>query len=83
VGTEEAFGVVLRKLRQERKLSQEELAFESGLNRQFVSLLELGQRFPSLETLYKLSAGLGLRGSDLLVRLENHERPTARTRRRR
>lgn len=80
---EEAFGSVLRRLRQERKLSQEELAFESGLNRQFVSLLELGERSPSLQSLYKLAAGLGLTGSELLIHLESHMRSATKTRKRR
>jgi transcriptional regulator with XRE-family HTH domain len=64
------FGRVLRTLRTERELSQEELAFESGLNRQFVSLIELGQRAPSLASIYKLAEGLGLRGSELLAAFE-------------
>ena len=66
----QVFGKVLRALRLERKLSQEQLAFESDLNRQFISLLELGERSPSLETLYKLAEGLGLSGSEFLVRIE-------------
>jgi len=74
---------VLRRLRQERGLSQEELAFESGLNRQFVSLLELGERSPSLGSLYKLARGLGLSGSELLAQLEIHERGESKSRRRR
>jgi transcriptional regulator with XRE-family HTH domain len=62
--------LVLRQLRQQRKLSQETLAFECGLNRQFISLMELGQRAPSIQTIYKIAAGLGLRGSELLAHVE-------------
>jgi transcriptional regulator with XRE-family HTH domain len=51
-------------------MSQEELAFESDLNRQFISLLELGQRSPSLQTVYKIAVGLGIRGSELLLKME-------------
>lgn len=69
---EKVFGKVLRDLRQQRKLSQEKLAFDADLNRQFVSLLELGERSPSLGTLYKLANGLGLSGSDLLKHVEAH-----------
>jgi len=64
------FGEVLRELRLKRGLSQEELAFESDLNRQFISLLELGQRSPSLQTVYKVADGLGLLGSELLAAME-------------
>jgi transcriptional regulator with XRE-family HTH domain len=83
VDAEEAFGLVLRRMRLERKLSQEELAFESGLNRQFVSLLELSERSPSLQTVYKLAADLGVNGSDLLINLESHMRSAAKMRKRR
>jgi|SRR5579883_2993969 len=69
------FGQVLRALRKERSLSQEQLAFDSDLNRQFVSLLELGERSPSLETLYKLAKGLSLSGSELLAHVETGMAP--------
>lgn len=65
-----AFGHVLRKLRKQRGMSQETLAFECGLNRQFISLLELGEQSPSIETIYKVASGLELRGSDLLRLVE-------------
>lgn len=67
---EERFGKVLRELRRQKGLSQEDLAFAAGVNRQFVSLLELNERSPSLATLYKLAAGLEMTGSELLQRLE-------------
>lgn len=73
---EERFGKVLRNLRRQKGLSQEDLAFAAGLNRQFVSLLELSQRSPSLATLYKLAHGLEMTGSGLLQELEVHMRAT-------
>ena len=79
---EEVFGKVLRALRKERSLSQEELAFEAELNRQFVSLIELGQRSPSLGTIYKLAQGLGLTGSELLSHVESHFRAASKGKRR-
>lgn len=71
---ERAFGRVLRELRTQRGLSQEALAFECGLNRQFVSLLELNERAPSIETIYKVAAGLKMQGSDLLRCVEQGAR---------
>lgn len=53
-----AFGVVLRRLRKRVGLTQEQLGFEADIRRTFVSLLELGQQQPSLNTLFKLSAAL-------------------------
>ena len=54
------FGKVLRRLRKRAQLTQEQLGFESGLERNFISMLELGQRQPSLHTLFKLSTALGM-----------------------
>jgi len=36
---EKAFGKVLREIRQEHSLSQEDLGFESGYHRTYISLL--------------------------------------------
>lgn len=54
------FGRVLRRLRKRAKLTQEQLGFESGLERNFISMLELGQRQPSLHSIFKLSTALGI-----------------------
>jgi transcriptional regulator with XRE-family HTH domain len=40
---EKAFGKVLREIRQEHSLSQEDLGFESGYHRTYISLLERGK----------------------------------------
>lgn len=66
----EAFGRVLRKCRKEAGLSQEALGLEADLERNFVSLLELGQRQPSLGTIFKLAKPLRLRPSDLVTMTE-------------
>ena len=54
-----AFGKVLRKLRRQRGLTQEQLGLESDLRRTYVSLLELGRQQPSLTTILKLAVALG------------------------
>ena len=54
-----AFGKVLRKLRRQRGLTQEQLGLESDLRRTYVSLLELGRQQPSLTTILKLATALG------------------------
>ena len=53
-GLEKAFGSALRELRNQRALSQEALAFESELARNYISQLELGSKSPSLRTIFKL-----------------------------
>lgn len=62
----EAFGVVVRELRVEAGLTQEQLGFEAGLRRTFVSVLELGQQQPTLTTIFKLAPALGLTPAALI-----------------
>lgn len=56
-----AFGAVLSRLRQSRGLSQESLALDSGLSRNYISLMERGMRSPTLDTLIVLSSTLQIR----------------------
>lgn len=67
---EEAFRRILRELRKQRGLTQEALAFDAGLHRTAIGLLERGQRVPSLTTLYKLAGPLGVAPSAMLARAE-------------
>ena len=53
-----AFAEALRELREQRELSQETLAAKSGLDRTFISLLERGQRQPTLKSMSKLTTAL-------------------------
>lgn len=62
---EEAFGLVVRDLRQSQRLSQEALAFEAGLDRNYISLVELGKSSPSVKTVFKLCDALKLPPSRL------------------
>lgn len=62
------FGKVLRRLRKDKGLSQEALGLNAGLQRNFVSLIELGRNQPTLATVFKLAHALGVRPS-FLIRL--------------
>lgn len=53
-----AFGGAIRELRTQRGLSQELLAHSSGLHRTYVSMLERGERTPSLSTVFQLANAL-------------------------
>lgn len=68
---EVAFGRALRKLRKNRQMSQEELAFEAGVERNYVSLLELGRNSASVKVVFKLASALKLRPSQLIEAAEN------------
>ena len=61
-----AFGQVLRKHRLAASLSQEQLGLESGVQRNFISLIETGQNQPTITTIFKLAAALGLKASKLV-----------------
>ncbi|MFV0563858.1 helix-turn-helix domain-containing protein [Malaciobacter mytili] len=54
----EKLGKVIKKLRLEQKISQEELANRCEFDRTYISMLERGKRNPSYLNLLKLCAGL-------------------------
>lgn len=74
MGLEEALGNVLRAARKERGLSQETLALEAGVERNYISLIELGRNSPSIRILFKLCKVLDLQPSTLLARVEQQMR---------
>lgn len=65
-----AFGAVLQEYRILRGMTQERLGFEAHLDRTFISLLERGQRQPSLNTVFQLSHALGLSPAQFVQRVE-------------
>ena len=62
-----AFGLVLRRLRLERGMSQEILGFEAGLQRKHISNLELGEKQPTLTSVFKLAAALKIKPGKLVA----------------
>lgn len=64
------FGRVLRQFRKDINFSQEKLSQESGLDRTYISLLERGLRQPTLTSLLKLAAALGVSMVDLVAKVE-------------
>jgi transcriptional regulator with XRE-family HTH domain len=65
------FGVVIKKIRLERGLTQEMLASNSGLERTFISMLERGIKQPSLKTISSLAHAVGLKNYELLHLVEH------------
>jgi len=49
------FGQRLAKLRNESGLTQEDMAFKVGVDRTYISLIERGERNPTLKRLWKIS----------------------------
>jgi transcriptional regulator with XRE-family HTH domain len=64
------FGRIISDLRKSARLSQEELAERAGVHRTYVSQLERGLKSPTLDTILKLSNGLGTRPSTVMRKLE-------------
>jgi len=52
------FGNRIRELRQKIEVSQEELGFQTGLDRTYISGIERGQRNPALINIGKLARAL-------------------------
>jgi len=64
------FGQVLKQRREFLNLSQEELAFEAGLHRTYISLLERGVKSPTLNVLFRLADALDIPPSQFIQEIE-------------
>lgn len=58
----------VRRLRRERALTQEQLAFEAQIDLTYMGGIERGRRNPSLAVIGRLAAALGVTPSALLER---------------
>jgi transcriptional regulator with XRE-family HTH domain len=64
------FGHELRKARLAAGLTQEELSYEAGLDRTYISHLENDHKSPTLDVLFRLSDALGVNASELVQKVE-------------
>lgn len=60
------FGKNIRKYRQQRKLTQEQLAFEAEIDLTYVGGIERGKRNPSLLVMARIADALGVQLPKLL-----------------
>ena len=60
-------GANVKRLRQAKGLSQEELAFEADMHRTYISGIERGKRNPTITVLERVAMALGTTSSDLLI----------------
>ena len=67
-------GDELRKAREKAKMTQEELAFEAEIDRTYVSQLEHDKKSPTLDVLFRICDALGIKASELIVRVEKSRR---------
>lgn len=66
-------GMRIRYLRSLRKWSQEDLALEANVNKNYICDLENGRRNPSLEILERVSDAFGITLSELFRGIETIE----------
>ncbi|MGG1520213.1 helix-turn-helix transcriptional regulator [Paenibacillus oryzisoli] len=71
------FGNILKQIRENRGISQEKLAFDSSLDRTYISMLERGKRKPTINTIFSICNALHMKPSELLqlVELEFDNQP--------
>jgi len=65
-----AFGITLREYRKKVGFTQEQLAFEAGIERNYVSLIELGRNQPTISVIFKLAFALDIKPSKLIAATE-------------
>ena len=56
----------VKRIRQEKGLTQEQLAELSGFSQQYISGLEQGRRNPTIVSLYELATALGVSHMELV-----------------
>lgn len=64
------FGTLLKELRTNKKLSQEQLAEKAGVERNYIYYLEKGRSEPSLKVLVGLARGLEMSLTELASKIE-------------
>jgi transcriptional regulator with XRE-family HTH domain len=75
---QQRFGNVIRRRRLAVPLGQEALADKAGLHRTYISMLERGQRMPSLAVVRKLAEALGTTMASLIIELEERKGSSGR-----
>jgi transcriptional regulator with XRE-family HTH domain len=64
------FGELLRQARLKAGMTQEVLAGKTHLTREYISLMELGKRTPTIAVFIRLSRAVGLSPADLILQVE-------------
>ena len=66
-------GLRIRYLRKQKGMSQEDLALESGVNKNYLSDLERGERNPTVLVMEKIATALGIDLSTLFKGIQSFE----------
>jgi transcriptional regulator with XRE-family HTH domain len=57
----------LRVMRKQKGLSQEELAYQAGVNRNYVGQIEREEKSPTVDMVEKLASALGVVPEEMLI----------------
>ncbi|MEM9347354.1 MAG: helix-turn-helix transcriptional regulator [Planctomycetota bacterium] len=63
-------GEELSKARQAKGLSQQDLAAQAGVTREYISKLENNHASPTLDTLLSVCKALGIKASQVIAKIE-------------
>ncbi|MBR2211477.1 MAG: helix-turn-helix transcriptional regulator [Fibrobacter sp.] len=66
-----AFQKLVLRTRKESFISQHQLSLESGLTRQFISMMERGMCIPSFESFCLLARGLGISPAEMMEKFHS------------
>ena len=71
-----AIGKVIRRLREERELTQEVFSGLAGIARSHLSMIESGSMQPNFETIWRIANAFNIPPHELVKQIElEHERP--------
>lgn len=70
----DAFGPVLRRIRLEKHLTQEELSERLGVAAPYVSMLESGHKYPNLEMFFRIAEALDVHPACIMEDMEERIR---------
>ena len=70
---QQKFGLIIRKLRQQKSISQEKMALDAGIDRTYIGDIENGSRNISLQIIEKLANYLGMQISEIFKQIENEQ----------
>ncbi len=60
------FGEKLKMVRKSKRITQEELAVKLYMHKNYIGMIERGERNPTIRTLYKIVKALNVSSSELL-----------------
>lgn len=64
------FGELIKQIRKEKGISQEELGFRSNVHRTYIGMIERGEKNITLENIEKIAKGLGVSMKLIFEQLE-------------